>query len=150
MPRRHAIELGLFVAVLIVVAAGGLFIGERLADQLSGHSAGPAGPAASGSSSPTPSAATPTPTPTMPASTPSPLPSPSPSPSPTATAAPTPTRTPTVTPAPTPLLHVVKHNETLSSIAGLYGVSVAALISANGITDRNVIITGQVLIIPRP
>jgi LysM repeat protein len=55
-------------------------------------------------------------------------------------------------PSPTPLLqttvHVVKRGETLSAIAARYGVSMQAIISANGLADPNHIITGQKLVIP--
>lgn len=48
------------------------------------------------------------------------------------------------------LVHVVKRGETLSSIARMYGVSVKALMRANGIHDPNRIWVGQRLCIPNP
>lgn len=47
-----------------------------------------------------------------------------------------------------PIIHVVRQGETLSRIAGRYGVSVAALIQANGITNPDRIYAGQSLTIP--
>ena len=44
--------------------------------------------------------------------------------------------------------HYVKHGQTLSGIASYYGVSVHALMSANGISNPNHIYTGQKLCIP--
>jgi LysM repeat protein len=44
--------------------------------------------------------------------------------------------------------HTVKAGETLSSIAGRYGVSVSALASYNGIANPNLLRRGQVLRIP--
>ncbi|MBC7236153.1 MAG: LysM peptidoglycan-binding domain-containing protein [Chloroflexi bacterium] len=48
-----------------------------------------------------------------------------------------------------PLTHRVRYGETLSSIARRYGVSVRALIQANGLSDPNQVFVGQVLVIPR-
>ncbi len=48
----------------------------------------------------------------------------------------------------TPGSHVVKAGETLASIAALYGVSPSTLAAVNGITNVNLIYTGQVLKIP--
>jgi len=62
--------------------------------------------------------------------------------------------TPTVTPAPptaTPgetVVHVVGNGETLSEIAAHYGVSTQAIMEANGLTDADLIVAGQELIIP--
>lgn len=70
-------------------------------------------------------------------------------PRPTATlalATPTPVNTPT--PSPTPIIHQVKSGETLISIALQYGVTVAALQSANDITDPQMLQVGQRLVIP--
>ena len=44
-------------------------------------------------------------------------------------------------------IHIVEPGETLSSIAGIYGVSQDAIAAANGITDPNVIYVGQRLVI---
>ena len=45
-------------------------------------------------------------------------------------------------------IHIVQVGETLSSIASRYGVSMAALAQANGITNPNFIFSGQRLVIP--
>lgn len=68
---------------------------------------------------------------------------PSASPTPTATSAPSPTATPEVT------VHVVSFGETLFSIAQAYGVTLDALIAANGLTYSSLIYVGQELVIPR-
>ena len=47
-------------------------------------------------------------------------------------------------------VHVVQWGETLSLIAGRYGVTVDALLAANGLTDPNFVYVGQRLIIPAP
>lgn len=44
--------------------------------------------------------------------------------------------------------HIVKPGETLSQIARYYGVTVSALMSANGLTNPNYIYVGQQLYIP--
>ncbi len=51
-------------------------------------------------------------------------------------------------PAPQPGVHIVRPGETLSSIALMYGTTVDAIVSANGIVDANFIHVGQRLIIP--
>lgn len=73
---------------------------------------------------------------------------------------PTPTEpaVPTATPAPTPtvsappgsFVYVVRVGDTLTTLSVQFGVSVDALVAANNLTDRNLIITGQRLIIPAP
>jgi murein DD-endopeptidase MepM/ murein hydrolase activator NlpD len=45
-------------------------------------------------------------------------------------------------------VHTVKRGETLSEIAAAYRVPVQAIIDANGLSNPNVIVTGQKLIIP--
>jgi len=45
-------------------------------------------------------------------------------------------------------VHVVQWGETLSIIAGRYGVTVNAIVSANGISNPNYIYAGQSLVIP--
>ncbi len=114
-----------------------------------------------------------TPKPTFtPTSTPSPIPpppTPTPLPTPTATRVVPPTDTPTpeggptsapppeasATPAPAETrtgrtTHVVQPGETLSQIAQRYGVSVEAIVQANGLADPSLIYPGQTLIIPAP
>jgi LysM repeat protein len=73
--------------------------------------------------------------------------------SPATTPPPAPTDTPlppTATPTTEPIVHTVKSGETLSQIAQQYGVSVEALIEANGLTNPGQIDVGQTLIIPAP
>jgi LysM repeat protein len=57
---------------------------------------------------------------------------------------------PTATAAVGTVAHTVRRGETLSGIASDYGVTVQAIMDANGLTDPSRIITGQVLIIPLP
>jgi LysM repeat protein len=64
-----------------------------------------------------------------------------------------PTLAPETPPAsPTPLsestVYVVRRGDTLSAIAARHGVSLQAIVSANGLTNPSHIITGQKLIIP--
>lgn len=61
---------------------------------------------------------------------------------------PAPTATPTITP--TPILHTIAAGESLLTVAGQYGVTVAALQDVNGILDPRLLQVGQQLIIPRP
>ncbi len=68
---------------------------------------------------------------------------------PTGTAPPLPppnTATPTITP--TPVVHVVQQGDTLEAIAFDYGVGVAALRTANGIENPQLLQIGQRLVIP--
>ena len=48
----------------------------------------------------------------------------------------------------TPAVHVVQSGETLGALAQRYGVSIEALMQANGLTDPNVLQVGQTLMIP--
>ncbi len=106
------------------------------------------------SPSPAPSLS-PTDTPPIPTNTPTPRPTETPRP-PTKTPLPptnTPTPRPTEAPIPTDtppgqIIHVVESGETLSSLAARYGVSVEAIVQANGLEDPSKIRTGQELIIP--
>ncbi|MGD8397258.1 MAG: LysM peptidoglycan-binding domain-containing protein, partial [Anaerolineae bacterium] len=72
----------------------------------------------------------------------------------TNTVAPTLTPLPTATtvePTPSPaatVIHKIKRGETLSGIAIQYGVSIQAIVGANGLENPSLIITGQRLIIP--
>jgi LysM repeat protein len=67
-----------------------------------------------------------------PASEPAPLPAPSPEPTPAG-----------------PPTHVLQRGETLTSVAGLYGVSIQEIAAANHLTT-DLIYAGQTLLIPRP
>lgn len=71
-------------------------------------------------------------------------------PSPTPTASPSPGATTPAPPRASPTTYLVKRNDTLASIAARFGVSVAAIVEANKITDANHIEVGQRLIIPAP
>ena len=95
-----------------------------------------------------PSTPTPKPTATLvvpPTDTPTPEGGPTSTPPPAATATPVPveTRTGRTT-------HVVQPGENLSQIAQRYGVSVEAIVQANGLEDPSLIHAGQTLIIPAP
>lgn len=54
----------------------------------------------------------------------------------------------TPTPSPTPIVHVVQPGETLIAIALQYGVTVAALQTANGISDPSTLQVSQELTVP--
>ncbi|MGH2446427.1 MAG: LysM peptidoglycan-binding domain-containing protein [Candidatus Limnocylindria bacterium] len=134
-------------AGVIALGVGGIAIGAAAID---GRLDAVAITGTMPSASPT---APPTPTPTAtPVATVIETPSPAPT-QPTATVAPTvvPTAVPTATPEPpppTPRTYVVQEGDTLALIAQQFGVSIAAIQSANGIEDPNTIIIGQVLVIP--
>ena len=68
--------------------------------------------------------------------------------SPTPTPTITPTPTPTPPPTPTPKTHSVRAGDSLSVIAGFYGVSMSAILELNNIPDPNNLPIGQVLILP--
>jgi sortase A len=75
-----------------------------------------------------------------------PTPSPTPTTSPTATP---PSQTPTPAPA-EPSIYVVQGGDSLWKIAESYGITVDALVEANGISRDDVIRPGQELVIPMP
>jgi LysM repeat protein len=83
---------------------------------------------------------------------------PPPTATPTATATPKPTNTPTATPEPTvtpapqvtPTIYSVASGDTLGGIADAYGVTIEALMEANGISNASLISVGEELIIPLP
>jgi N-acetylmuramoyl-L-alanine amidase len=83
------------------------------------------------------------PTATAPPTTPRPGQEPTPRPVP-----PTITPTATAVPTPTPVKHTVQSGESLSQIAGKYGVTNDAIAAANSIRDRNALQVGQELVIP--
>jgi LysM repeat protein len=66
----------------------------------------------------------------------------------TEVAPPTPTSLPAPTATPGPLLYTVQAGDTMSGIAAAFGVTLEELITANGLTDPNLIRPGDVLIIP--
>ena len=94
---------------------------------------------------PTATPVPPTPTPTL-GPTSEPTPSPTPTTSPTATP---PSQTPTPAPA-EPSVYVVQGGDSLWKIAESYGITVDALVEANGISRDDVIRPGQELVIPVP
>ncbi len=49
-----------------------------------------------------------------------------------------------------PILHTVGRGESLSGIASKYGIEPSVLAAANGITDFNQVLVGQVLTVPAP
>lgn len=67
---------------------------------------------------------------------------------PAATAKPVPTAEPTAVPLPVQKVHVVQPGETLSQIARKYGVTVDAIVAANGLGSADVIGVGVRLLIP--
>jgi LysM repeat protein len=98
-------------------------------------------------------AALPTPDPTPSAesgATSQPTPSPTTAPTPRASVAvPTPTPRPaTPSPRSTPHVYVAQAGDSLSKIAARFGVTVQALMAANGLGNPNLVNVGQVLVIP--
>jgi len=61
---------------------------------------------------------------------------------------PTATATPTPMPTATPVIHIVQPGQTLYGIARLYGVTVAALSQANGLSTMSYLRPGDRLVIP--
>jgi LysM repeat protein len=59
-----------------------------------------------------------------------------------------PTKTPTTPASATPVTYMIRGGDTLSDIAVKLGVSMDALMQANGIKDPNALSAGQVLIVP--
>ena len=145
-PRRHRLRrlllgtLGLLIFLLLASGAGfgAAFLVPRFAD------ASPVPSSASPSGTPTAS-----PTPTTTATT---TPSGTTSASPGSSGSSRPSASPSRSPAssPTTLTYVVQRGDTLAGIAARFGVTVQAIVAANGLTDPNHIETGQRLVIPRP
>ena len=121
-----------------------LSIGVKAPAVLGGTVIGPDTPTPTATPTPTP-AATPSATPTK-SPTPTASPTKSPTPTPTATKSPTPTPTPTATTKPS--TYTVVSGDTLTKIANRFGVTQAALMAANKITNANSIQLGQKLVIP--
>lgn len=93
---------------------------------------------------------TPTPTAT-PAASPTALGAPAPFSSPPPFLVPSPSPSPTPSPPAAQKFHVVEGGDTLNRIAQKYGVTVEAIMQANGFTDRNRILRiGERLVIPEP
>ena len=128
-------------AVALVAALGALGV-SNMGSGTGNASAPPSAFLAAGSSEAPPETPA-TPGPTAPASA-----SPSPSPAPSPSSPPTEPPSQTATPAPAVRAkYTVKSGDTLYGIARQFGVTVAALKSANGLTS-NTIHVGQVLSIP--
>jgi LysM repeat protein len=129
-----------------------LAIGTKAPAVLGGTVIGPDTPAPTPTATPTPTASpsgTPTKTPTpTPTATKSPTPTPTATKSPTATPKPTASPTPTPTATAKPSSYTVVAGDTLSKIATRFGVTQAALMAANKITNPNSIQLGQKLVIP--
>jgi LysM repeat protein len=85
-----------------------------------------------------------------PNATATPLPSPTYAIAPTATPLESPTPPPTATLPPNQTRHIVKANETVSTIAKLYGTTIQAVLKANGLKGSSLLKIGQELIIPLP
>ncbi len=47
-------------------------------------------------------------------------------------------------------VHIVQSGESLSIIAGKYGVTVEDLVSINNIADKDLIVIGQEILVPKP
>ncbi len=142
-PRRRSPVTSILAGllILVVVGAGGFGIGMLLPLLIPL----PAGSISAGSPAPTAgSAAAPT---AGPSETPGAA-SGGASPSAGASATPPPSVVPT--PAATPLVYVVERGDQLGRIAQLFGVTLQAIQDANGITNPNLIVPGQRLVIPSP
>ncbi len=133
-PRRGPWRAIATVLLLVLLAAalgfGGAFLVPALVDV-----------PAPGEAVATTPAASPTPAPTTSSST---IPSPSRSAQATASARPSPT------PRSSSTIYIVQHGDILSAIAARFGVTVQAIVDANGLKDPNHIEPGQRLIIPLP
>ncbi len=131
-PRRRSPVVSVLVGllILVVVGAGGFGIGMLLPLLL---------PLPAGDTS----VASPSPTGVGPSATPGASAGTSPaSASPLASVVPS--------PAATPLVYVVKRGDQLARIANSFGVTLQAIEAANGITNPNLIVPGQTLVIPAP
>jgi LysM repeat protein len=142
-PRRRSPLVSLLVGllILVVVGAGGFAIGMLLPllIPLPAGSISTVSPAPSAGPTAAPSAGS--------SGTPGPA-SGGASPSAGAPAPPSPSVAPT--PGATPLVYVVQRGDQLGRIAQSFGVTLQALQAANGITNPNLIVIGQKLVIPSP
>ncbi len=128
------------VAVLVVLALVAL-IGAGSFTDLVGGSAATGTPESSVEVSTPPSASI-QPTVSTPTEAPTVAPTQAPASEAAATSAPTPEATATI--------YVVARGDSLLSIAARFGVTVKAIRKANNITDPNLIVVGQKLVIPLP
>jgi hypothetical protein len=143
--RPAATRWGLGAAAAVVGAAAVTASATGALDGLP-FGATPSGTAAASiTPEPTPQPAIGGPSPRPPLATASPTPTEAPTPTPRPTRAPAEL---TPTPAPEPQTYTVQPGDTLAAIAVRFGTSVEALQAANGIDDSDVILIGQVLVIP--
>jgi LysM repeat protein len=142
-PRRRSPRVSLLVGLLIldVVGAGGFAIGLLLPLLI------PLPAGSISTVSPAPTAGS-TAAPTAGSSGAPGAASGGASPSAGASATPSPSVAPT--PGATPLVYVVQRGDQLGRIAQSFGVTLQAIQAANGITNPNLIVTGQKLVIPSP
>ena len=142
-PRRRSSLVSVLVGllILVVVGAGGFAIGMLLPllIPLPAGSISTVSPAPTAGSTPAPTAGS--------SGTPGAA-SGGASPSVGASATPSPSVAPT--PGATPLVYVVQRGDQLGRIAQSFGVTLQAIQAANGITNPNLIVTGQKLVIPSP
>ncbi|HEY7600762.1 MAG TPA: LysM peptidoglycan-binding domain-containing protein [Candidatus Limnocylindrales bacterium] len=122
------------LALLIIAALGGLVMAYVVASMR-------AAPPPDAAFMPTPTAtASPTPSPTA---------TDSPTVPPTATPSPSPSQpTAAPTPSPTPLEYVVQRGDTINKIALRFGVTPESIIELNELRNPNLIVPGQLLLIP--
>jgi LysM repeat protein len=134
-PRRRSPVVSALVGllILVVVGGGGFGIGMLLPllIPLPAGGASVASPAQTGAG-------------------PSATPGASAGSSPGATASGSPPASVVPSPAATPLVYVVKRGDQLARIANSFGVTLQAIEAANGITNPNLIVPGQTLVIPAP
>ena len=134
-PRRRSPVVSMLIGllILVVVGAGGFGIGMLLPLLLplpaGGVSVASPAPTGAGSSA----------TPVASAGT-----------SPGATASASPPSSVAPSPASTPVVYIVKRGDQLARIANSFGVTLQAIEAANGITNPNLIVPGQTLVIPAP
>ena len=134
-PRRRSPVVSMLIGllILVVVGAGGFGIGMLLPLLLPFPAGGvsvasPAPTGAGSSATPVASAGT----------------------SPGATASASPPSSVAPSPASTPVVYIVKRGDQLARIANSFGVTLQAIEAANGITNPNLIVPGQTLVIPAP
>jgi LysM repeat protein len=150
-PRRRSPLVSVLVGllILVVVGAGGFAIGMLLPllIPLPVGSISTVTPAPTAGSTPAPTAGS-TAAPAAGSSGTPGAASGGTSPSAGAPATPSPSVAPT--PGATPLVYVVQRGDQLGRIAQSFGVTLQAIQAANGITNPNLIVTGQKLVIPSP
>ncbi len=139
---KNGSKVVIIVAVLVMISSLGCSVCRLLSRKQAQAQAVPPPP----TNTPKPTfTVTPTYTPLPPLTdTPIPTNTPLPTEPPPAPTEPPPTEAPIST------VHVVQAGETLSGIAARYGVTVEAIMGANGLADRSRIRTGQELMIPAP